>query len=84
MGVSLSFYKWETKQEVKSSWVSLSFYVGQTKKEYTEAIKEDLKTLQDEITTLDDRIDTKIQTVEKNWQPLNTTRINDYIFKIIE
>ena len=84
MGVSLSFYKWETKQEIKNSWIGLSFYVGQTKKEYTEAIKEDLKTLQDEVVTLDDRIDTKIQTVEKNWQPLATTRVNDYIFKIIE
>ena len=84
MGVSLSFYTGEVKQEKKSSWVALSFYIGQTKKEYTEWIKEDLKTLQDEITTLDDRIDTKIQTVKKNWQPSTNTRTNDYIFKIIE
>lgn len=64
--------------------VKLAFYVGQTKKDYTNAIKEDLKTLDANITTLEDKLETKIQTVEKNWQPLATTRVNDYIFEIIE
>lgn len=80
----MAFYEWEVKQEVNKTWVALAFYVGQTKKEYTEAIKEDLKTLQNEVATLDNRIDTKIQTVEKNSQPSINTRTNDYIFEIIE
>lgn len=36
----------------------LAFYVGQTKKDYTNAIKEDLKTLDANITTLEKTLET--------------------------